>query len=105
MKTRAAWTPDMVRRLLRERQGAAQRSWQSVAEIFDLSVMQCQHKYNNIMAGICNDHSNAVDPVERHCPKCHDSFVAEGRFNRLCQPCKDTVIFSTDDNQTYKVAT
>ena len=33
------------------------------------------------------------EPVLRNCLACNSSFVADGRYNRICKPCKNSSVF------------
>ena len=42
------------------------------------------------------------NPVPRICLCCDSPFVADGKYNRLCTPCKGSTVFSGQD-QTLMV--
>ena len=33
------------------------------------------------------------EPIPRNCLACETPFIGEGRFNRICRPCKNSAVF------------
>jgi len=93
--TRFLWTRASIDILLEGRSGAARIPYGSIARRLGTTVHSCIGKYNRLMV----DGSDAMPPapvevVDRECLNCSRKFAADGRFIRICSPCKNTVAFT-----------
>lgn len=91
------WTNERTDTLLLERSGAAPRSFKYIAAMLGATESSCRDKIKRLESG-ADAMPHMVEHIERKCLKCSSSFVADGRFTRICGQCKQTSIWQTSNN-------
>lgn len=91
------WTAERTNILLLERSGAVPRAFKHIAAMLGATESSCRDKIKRLELGV-DAMPHMVENIKRECLKCSSSFVADGRFTRICGQCKQTSIWQTSNN-------
>lgn len=86
MKTpRYQWTAARINTLMSGREKNI--PFRVIATNLDAPESSCREKYKRLRSG-SDAMPQIIEKVDRVCSMCGDPFTAEGRFFRVCDPCK-----------------
>tara|TARA_R110000824_G_scaffold20858_9_gene78223 strand:+ start:1195 stop:1473 length:279 start_codon:yes stop_codon:yes gene_type:complete len=86
---RFVWTAEKTAILVAGREASPPVPWGTLAPKVDATILQCKDKIKRLAEGVDAGPDKPED-VERICLSCRGSFIAKGRFMRVCYVCKSS---------------